>query len=588
VSAGVPRLRVEDLRICLEGTEIDIVDGIGFELEGGKLMGLVGESGSGKSTIGLALLGYTRRGAEITAGRVLLDGQDVLALKAGELRRLRGGDVAYVPQDPGSALNPARRIGAQIEEVLDAHPGVAVDPGERVRELMEEVDLPADPGYLRRYPHQLSGGQQQRVTLAMAFSCRPRLIVLDEPTTGLDVSTQRHILATIQGLCATYGVAGVYVSHDLAVVGEIADSVAVLYGGRLVELGRTDKVFGEPAHPYTCGLFNAIPRTDRAEILLGIPGQPPRPGSRPHGCTFAPRCPMRVPACEVPPPMEQVAGRAVRCIRAEEALALSDGSRTPTHRFEGAGTSALRVSDLVASYRGSEVLHGVSFDVPRETCTAVVGESGSGKTTLARCVAGLHSEFSGSIELASEALAASRKDRSSEDLRRVQLIFQSPYNSLNPRKRIGEIVGRPLAQFYSLGRGEREARVDAVLEDVSLPPGIVDRYPDELSGGERQRIAIARALVVEPELLICDEVTSALDVSVQAVIVELLRKLQAERNLSLLFITHNLAVVRSIAQSVVVLQNGHIVESGPVEAVFDSPQDPYTIRLMDDVTAVSV
>jgi peptide/nickel transport system ATP-binding protein len=584
----MPRLRVEGLRVCLEGTETDIVDGISFELEGGKLMGLVGESGSGKSTIGLALLGYTRRGAEIAGGRVLLDGEDVLALKPGQLRRLRGGEVAYVPQDPGSALNPARRVGAQIAEVFDAHSDAAGDPKERIPDLLREVDLPSDHGYLRRYPHQLSGGQQQRVTLAMAFACRPRLIVLDEPTTGLDVTTQRHILETIQELCATYGVAGVYVSHDLAVVGEIADSVAVLYGGRLVELGTTDKVFGEPAHPYTRGLFNAIPRTDRSEILLGIPGQPPRPGSRPPGCTFAPRCSMRIPACEVPPPLEQVAGRAVRCIRAAEALALPDGSRTASNRFAGAGPSALKVSALVASYGGSEVLHDVSFEVPRETCTAVVGESGSGKTTLARCVAGLHGEFSGTIELASEVLAASRKQRSSEDLRRVQLIFQSPYNSLNPRKRIGEIVRQPLDQFRSFGRRESETKVDAVLGDVSLPLSIVSRYPDELSGGERQRVAIARALVVEPELLICDEVTSALDVSVQAVIVELLRKLQAERNLSLLFITHNLAVVRSIAQSVVVLQNGNVVESGSVESVFDSPQDPYTIRLMDDVTAVSV
>jgi peptide/nickel transport system ATP-binding protein len=580
-------LQVEGLRVCLEGTDTDIVDGIDFSIEPGELLGLVGESGSGKSTIGLALLGYARRGAQIVKGRVLLDGQDLLQADAGELRRLRGARVAYVPQDPGSALNPGRRIGAQIEEALSSHPEAVEDPRARIRELMEEVDLPSDPAYWRRYPHQLSGGQQQRVALAMAFACHPGLIVLDEPTTGLDVSTQRHILETIQQLCVTYGAAGVYVSHDLAVVGDIANSVVVFYGGRMVEIGTTTRVFGQPAHPYTRGLVDAVPRTDRSEALRGIAGQPPRPGSRPPGCTFAPRCPMRIPECDSPPPMIEVAGRLVRCIRAQESVALQEESRAALPVFARRVDAALTVVNLRASYREQEVLHGVSFDVPKETCTAVVGESGSGKTTLARCVAGLQGAFTGSVELQGELLDPSRRRRSSETLRRVQLIFQSPYNSLNPRKRVSEIIRQPLEQFYSMGRRESAAKVDTALDDVSLARTIATRYPDELSGGERQRVAIARALVVEPELLICDEVTSALDVSVQAVIVELLRSLQVDRNLSMLFITHNLAVVRSIAQSVVVLHKGNVVESGSVESIFDSPEDPYTIRLMEDVNVVN-
>jgi peptide/nickel transport system ATP-binding protein len=580
---GLTRLRVEGLQIRLRGSDATVVDDVSLDVAAGKILGLVGESGSGKTTVALALLGYARRGLEIVAGRVLLDGKDVLEAPPDTLRALRGAIVAYVPQDPASALNPALRVGAQLNEALKVHPDVADDLPARVTEVLHEAGLDPTSDLLKRYPHQLSGGQQQRVTLAMAFACRPALIVLDEPTTGLDVGTQRRILDTVRSLSSSYGIAAVYVSHDLAVVGQLADQVAVMYAGRIVELGPTDALFKAPAHPYTRGLLAAVPSVDVTEMLEGIEGAPPRLTERPVGCAFAPRCELRVPACAQEPQLRQVDERLVRCIRAEEVLAgqrRGDG-RIPTQRDQT--TTLLTVAELTAGYGDLEVLSGVSLEVPAQACVAVVGESGSGKTTLARCIVGLQPIWSGGLSFAGEPLASGTGHRSRLELQRIQYIFQNPYTSLNPRKTIGQIVAQPLEHFFDLAGAEIERRVLSGLDDVSLGPTYLNRYPDELSGGERQRVAIARALVVEPELLVCDEVTSALDVSVQAVIVELLRRLQLERHLSMIFITHNLGLVRSIAQTCVVLSDGHVVESGAVDQILERPHAPYTIRLMEDV-----
>jgi len=584
-SAGAAaRLSVRKLRICL-GTAKgpDVVDDVSFDVVAGEVLGLVGESGSGKTSVALALLGYARRGLAIASGEVLLDGVNLLALDEKRLRALRGLKVAYVAQDPASALNPALRIETQLNEAMSTHPGALDDIAARRDEVLQEVRFPTEDAQLRRYPHQLSGGQQQRVALAMAFACRPSLIVLDEPTTGLDVTTQRRVLETVRSLCLAYGVAAVYVSHDLAIVAGLASSVAVMYGGRIVELGPTEQIFGNPVHPYTRGLLATIPSPDRSEVLLGMEGQPPRPGRRPKGCSFAGRCEMRAAVCAEEPPAENVSGRVVRCWRAAEVA-------TRTHiRPEAApdrsadGATVLEVTNLTASYGQTEVLHNVSIKVPADSCVAVVGESGSGKTTLARTIVGLHTNLVGNFSFGGEPLALGMRRRSKDSLRRIQYVFQNPYTSLNPRKTIGQTVSQPLEHFFDFTRREREQRVRAVLNDVSLPPEFIPCYPDQLSGGERQRVAIARALVVEPELLVCDEVTSALDVSVQAVIVELLRRLQDERHLAMMFITHNLALVRSIAQSVVVMSNGVVVEAGTVSDVLERPEDPYTVRLMEDV-----
>jgi peptide/nickel transport system ATP-binding protein len=592
------RLKVTGLEVRLGRSGPDVVSDVSFVVSAGEVLGLVGESGSGKTTVALALLGHARRGLRITAGQVLLDGIDLLALSPRDLRAARGARVSYVPQDPSAALNPTLRVGTQVREVLQVHAG-AVGPaghagqarsaGDRVAEVMRQAYLDPTPEMLRRYPHQLSGGQQQRVALAMAFACRPSLIVLDEPTTGLDVSTQRHILDTVRSLCRSYGVAAVYVSHDLAVVSGLVSDVAVMYAGRVVEIGSAARLFGEPVHPYTRGLIGAVPSPERAEVLTGIDGQQPRPGRRGAGCSFAARCGYAIVDCaSAAPEPVTVAGRSVRCLLARDIQATRP-ERLPVVAGppDPAGTSALSVRGVTASYGSTPVLSGIGLEVPPRGCVAVVGESGSGKTTLARCIAGLHSRWTGEITFQGAPLIHGARYRDKDVLRRVQYIFQNPYTSLNPRKTIGQIIDQQLQQLTGLSRRDRSARVAGVLEDVSLGPDFLSCYPDQLSGGERQRVAIARALVVQPDLLICDEVTSSLDVSVQAIIVELLRRIQQERHLAMIFITHNLALVRSIAQSAVVLHQGTVAESGPVEQILEHPAAPYTQRLVEDVPKLS-
>jgi peptide/nickel transport system ATP-binding protein len=584
--SDVPRLEVTDLKVCMKNRDVDVVDAVSFAVHAGEVIGLVGESGSGKTTVALAIMGHARRGLEIKGGSVLLDGNDLLRFTEADLRAVRGSKVAYVPQDPASALNPALRIGTQLVQTFKDHPE-AVDGGVagRVAEVLTEAHLDASEEMLRRYPHQLSGGQQQRVVIAMAFSCRPDLIVLDEPTTGLDVTTQRHVLDTVGTLCSKYGVAGVYISHDLAVVGQLVHQVAVMYAGRVIELGSTAQVFSDPVHPYTQGLLAAAPSPERSEVLVGIEGHPPRPGRRPRGCFFAPRCDIRLEVCtDEEPASIAVDSRQVRCHRAAETISvINEAASRALPVWQDSSDAILTVRGLVASYRSSQVLSKIDLDVPKRSCVAVVGESGSGKTTLARCIVGLHSNWTGEMRLEQEPLSAGTKRRSLKTLQRIQYVFQNPYTSLNPRKTIGQLIAQPLEHYFNLSNAEQKNRIVGALEDVSLVSDFLNRYPDQLSGGERQRVAIARALVVQPDLLICDEVTSSLDVSVQAVIVELLRRLQAERQLAMIFITHNLALVRSIAQSVTVLSEGRLVESGSVTEVLEHPKHPYTVRLMDDV-----
>ncbi len=585
-------LEVENLRIEVERTKVDIVDEISFHIAAGEVLGLVGESGSGKSTVGLALLGHTRRGAAIAGGEVRVDGHDILGFSPAQLRALRGRTVSYVPQDPSAALNPNLRIGLQLEETLIAHRFGASDEErrERLREMLEEVLLPTEPSFLRRYPHELSGGQQQRVGLAMAFACRPRVIVLDEPTTGLDVTTQAHVLQTVRMLCDAHGVAALYVSHDLAVVATLANRVAVMYAGRMVEIGPERVLFRESAHPYTRRLIEAIPEMSGEHALEGIPGTAPRPGNRPRGCFFAPRCHFVVEKCwEAFPPVDRVTGtHEVRCYRFPDVLAEGARDRRPAAPRSASDPAdvLIEVQSVDAAHGDRQVLFDVNLTVKPRQCVALVGESGSGKTTLARCIAGLHRSFTGEISLRGRPLPPGARARDRETRREIQYVFQSPYSSLNPRKTVGQIVGQPLALFFEHGRGDMHSRVVQALERVSISPSVIDRYPHELSGGERQRVAIARALVAEPTLLVCDEVTSALDVSVQAAIVDLIAELQREMQLGLLFVTHNLALIRTIAEVVAVMSAGRIVELGKVDDVLDSPKDPYTKSLLADTPSL--
>jgi peptide/nickel transport system ATP-binding protein len=588
-----PAVAVEDLRIVLRDTDIDIVDEVSFTIAPGEVLGLVGESGSGKTTVGLALLGHTRRGAEIAGGSIRIGDVDVLALSSAGKRGIRGRVVSYVPQDPAASLNPALRVGTQLRETLEVHGfGSGADEREaRIAEVMREVALPDDRAYLRRYPHELSGGQQQRIGLAMAFACRPRLIVLDEPTTGLDVTTQAHVLGTVRELAAAHQVAALYVSHDLAVVGTLATRTAVMYAGRIVELGPTAELFAAASHPYTRRLVQAIPHLSGRRELIGIPGRAPSPGARPRGCTFAPRCTFVLDACR----SEEPALRAlepelrVKCIRAEEVRAsvVSRSGRLEEHVEQGAVSDAVLTLDGVyAGYGSITVVHDINLRLAPHECLALVGESGSGKTTLARSIAGLHRDRSGAILLRDQPLEASARGRTREARQSIQYVFQNPYGSLNPRKTIGQIVRQPLGVFGTATGAAADKRVGEMLDRVSLAASYLDRYPDQLSGGERQRVAIARALVVSPSVLVCDEVTSALDVSVQAAIVELLAELQRELGLAMLFVTHNLPLVRSIAQRVAVMSSGRIVELGAVERVLQSPSDDYTQRLLADTPSL--
>ena len=580
---------VRDLKIDLVANGNDIVDAIALDVRAGEVLGLVGESGSGKTTVGMALLGYCRPGGKVTGGEILIDGRPLAAMAAGELRRLRGGTVSYIPQDPGTALNPALRIGRQLAEMLEAHSAGSSGDEQRarVRETLEEVALPGTDEFLRRYPHQLSGGQQQRVAIAMAFACRPHVIVCDEPTTGLDVTTQARVLETVRDLCRTHQVAAVYVSHDLAVVAELADHVAVMYAGRIIERGPRDAIFSQPRHPYTRKLLRAVPDLAGQRAVVGIPGRAPLPGNRPSGCFFSPRCDLAIDRCheEFPGPTEFEPGHVVHCYRAQDAPAqvATTGETAPAAQ---AGDVVIAVEHLNGSHGTNHVLHDIDVLVRRNECVALVGESGSGKTTLARCIAGLHSNYTGDITLDGERMAHSARGRSTLARKQIQYVFQNPYASLNPRRTVGQTIARQLQLFFPEHRRETGRRVGECLERVALSSAAANRYPDQLSGGERQRVAIARALAAEPSLLVCDEVTSALDVSVQAAIVELLRELRTETGLSMLFITHNLALIRTIADRVVVMTDGTIVESGPTLEVFNSPQAEYTGKLLANTPTI--
>ncbi|MET9709354.1 ABC transporter ATP-binding protein [Nocardiopsis alba] len=510
-------LEVDGITVIGRPSDVEIISDVSLTVNRGEILGLVGESGSGKTTLGLSLLAHLKRATEIVRGRVRVGEHDLAALSERQVRRLRGRAVAYIPQSPASALNPALRLGVQLSEALHDASLDQARVMERVREVLREVALPDDDAFLSRYPHQLSGGQQQRVAIAMAFVGRPDLIVMDEPTTGLDVTTQAHVLETIRSMTRDYGTAGVYISHDMAVVADLADDVAVMYRGELVEHGRTDEVLSDPRHEYTRRLLMAVP------------------------------------------------------------LLRTSGHEEPEARTD---EPLLRIGDLSAGYGRTRVLEGIDLSVSTGECVALLGESGSGKTTLSRSVAGLHHQFSGEMLFDGSPLATSSYRRTAEQRRRIQYVFQNPYEALNPRKRVREQILGPYRHL--VGRPDSPDRVVAeALERAALPASYADRFPEQLSGGERQRVCIARAVATRPDLLVCDEITSALDVSVQAEIVKLLRSLQDE-GMALLFVTHNIALVSNIADRVAILNKGEIVEYGPVGTVMSSPEHEYTRALIAD------
>ncbi len=582
---GTPALEVHDLRVeLLSGASI--VEDVSLEVRPGEVLGLVGESGCGKTTAALALLGYAAPGVRIAGGEVVIGGKRIDSLREGEVRRHRGCDISYVPQDPGGSLNPALRIGKVIQEMLRVHRSDSADRPEAVPNALARANLPGDERFARRFPHELSGGQQQRVCIACALVCEPPVVVLDEPTTGLDVVTQAHVLTELEQLRREQSLACVYVTHDLSVVARIADRIAVMYAGRIVEQGPTVGVLQRPRHPYTRGLIFSVPDHSRPRRLQAVPGIVPSIGERPPGCAFAPRCPQRRDGCQTTvPPLDPVSGdQVVACLYWRETPPVEVQMIEPGPTAEREDQPAvLTVEHLRAEHRGRHetvvAANDVSFVIPHGACVALVGESGSGKTTIARTIVGLHPAISGEVRLGDQVLRGARH-RSTEQHRTIQMIFQNPGDSLNPRQSVRDQIARPARVLRSVTRAQAAAEVDRLLEQVRLPSRVAERFPHELSGGERQRVGIARALAAGPQILVCDEITSALDVSVQAAILLLLSDLRRDLGLSLLVITHDLGVVATVADYTLVLSQGDICEQGPTSQVIAAPREPYTQRLL--------
>jgi len=603
---------------------VNVVDAISFEIQPGEVLGLAGESGCGKSTTAYALLGYRRRGSRFRQGSVFFEGTDLLKLSEKEMTTIRGSRIGFVPQNAGTALNPSMRLGSQVVESLVMHKTCSSQRQARQRamELLAAVGLPDPAIIFNRFPHQVSGGQQQRVVIAIALACYPRLLILDEPTTGLDVTTQARIVELLLDIRAEYGISMLYVTHDLGVLAQICDRLAVMYAGSLVEVAPSRIGFRSPCHSYTRGLMAAVPRVSRPnEGRRSMRGMLRR-DDLPDGCKFSPRCDGAQARCSTSmPPLEMVApDHWVRCWqraselphRSESERANGDGqnevrqvisqhnsgavqcpgARTQPDTPAGRQTPLLEVRNLSCSYGSAgflasllnrhpvSVVHDVSLSIEAEETLALVGESGSGKSTIVRAIAGLLASVSGQIFFEGEAVPTDVRRRSSQLCREIQLVLQNPDASLNPRHKASYIVGRPLEQFFGItGRKQRE-RVEELLRDVRLDAGYADRYPSQLSGGERQRIATARALAAGPKLLLCDEVLSALDVSVQASVLDLLRRLQEEHRVAYLFVSHDLATVRWIADRVGVLYQGKLCEVGDSAQVFAPPRHPYTQMLL--------
>ncbi len=601
-----PLIQVKDLSVGFTsraGDTLPILRNIDLSLHMGDTIGLVGESGCGKSTLALAMMGYLKTGLRVLDGESDFKGRDVFGLDHHALEDIRGGDLALIPQNAGQSLTPTMRIGQQINEALKLHTRLSKDQWrERSIEVLTQVRLPEPEVLFDRYPHELSGGQQQRVAIAMALAGEPDVLLLDEPTTGLDLTTQAHVLELLSALAAETGTAMVYVSHDLGAIARICDTVVVMYAGEIVLSGTARQVLKHPDHPYARGLLSSIPRLKEAVVPASMPGQPPAPGGAGNGCGFVDRCPLTEKLChDERPLLEPGAGsEMVRCHFHEslEQLPPPEPPKRPERANLGGADCILQLDNVAISYHKSGFFENilglesmVSPTVDRVNLTirkgetiGLVGESGSGKSTILRAIAGLKAPLKGSIEFEStENLNVSVDDRAKDTLRRIQLIFQNPDSSLNPRQTVGEILTQPLKLYFGLQGEELRERIEALLNRVRLRVDYIGRLPSQLSGGEKQRVAVARAFAAEPDLVLCDEVTSALDVSVQAAVLELLTGLQAEQATTYIYVSHDLSVVRAVADRVAVLYQGRLCEIGPSEKVYSLPSHPYTEALLGAV-----
>jgi oligopeptide/dipeptide ABC transporter ATP-binding protein len=617
-----PLLDVRDLRTVFRTDDGPVVatNEVSFSLDDGETMGLVGESGAGKSVTARSLMRLIDSPGEITGGEVLFDGEDLLSLSEREMRDVRGNRVAMIPQDPMSSLNPVMTVGEQIAETIRRHQGLSKSAARNAAiEAMDDVGIPDAAERVDDYPHEFSGGMRQRVLVAIGFSCEPDLIIADEPTTALDVTTQAKILELLNDLQEREGTAVLMITHNLGVVAQTCDHVGVMYAGNLVETAPLRDLFDRPRHPYTRALIDSIPEVETTyDDLPTLAGSMPDLSALPDGCNFAPRCPHATEACRTggDPPLERVDGDASRaaCLHAEDldlsAAATPEGaggrggidrSGDPLFEVRGlkkhfaAGDGAFGNVTFTRTDGGLptverryvKAVDGIDFDVyPGET-VGLVGESGCGKSTVARTALRLIEPTAGEVYFEGQPLHELGDGEVRSLRREMQMIFQDPGSSLNPRKTVGRIVGRAMEK-HDVATGEaKRRRVGELLERVGLSAEAASKYPHEFSGGQQQRVAIAHALAVEPKLIVCDEPVSALDVSVQAQILNLLNDIQAERGLAYLFISHNIGVVRHSCDRVAVMYLGRIAEFGTVDQVFSPPFHPYTESLLSAVPAAN-
>ncbi len=609
-SAPMPLLAVEDLHVQFDTSRgvVHAVDGISYTVNRGEVVAIVGESGCGKSVSSLAVMGLLAKPAgRVTKGRVLFEGRDLLKLAADDMRAIRGRDISMIFQEPMTSLNPVLSIGEQIMEPLFIHLKMTdAQAKARALELLQLVGITDGERRLEQYPHQLSGGMRQRVMIAIGLACNPKLIIADEPTTALDVTIQAQILELMKELSRRLNIALIIITHNLGVVARYADRVNVMYAAHIIEHGTADDVFLRPLHPYTIGLMRSVPRLDlpRGVKLETIEGLPPDLRTPPPGCRFAPRCPYRLDACVKTDVIlrDLAPGHGTACVRADEivagtlvqpeppaksaATASTTESLDPILRVEalrkyfsvplsGTGVFSSKIATVKA-------VDDVSFTIAPGETLGLVGESGCGKTTVGRTVLKLEEPTEGTIRFTGVDITH-RSPKQMRELRRgIQVIFQDPYSSLNPRMTVGQIIGEPL-RVYRLVKTKKdeEARVAALLKQVGLFDYMAERYPHQLSGGQRQRVGIARALALEPRFIVCDEPVSALDVSIQGQIINLLEDLQTRLNLSYLFIAHDLAVVRHISDRVAVMYLGRIAEVADRDELYANPKHPYTQALLD-------
>jgi peptide/nickel transport system ATP-binding protein len=568
-----------------------VIDDVSLQIHPGEAYGLVGESGCGKTTVAMALMRYLPSNAVVEGGRINFDDKDLLRLSDSALRRLRGNRMAMVYQDPGSALNPSMRIGSQIAEVFRYHRGMGKQEAEEAAAgMLEKVQISDPAGVLQRYPHELSGGQQQRIMFAMALATDPALLVLDEPTTGLDATVEAEVLDLVERLRAQFSSSILFISHNLGIVSRICERVGVLYAGRMIEEGPAREIFAQPRHPYTLGLLRCVPTfgmNKQTQRLDPIPGSLPPLGANPPGCNYADRCPIARDRCrtEPPPLLEVNAQRSSRCFYHEDVPAIPPSPAAAAEPLPPPSDEVLlRIDDLIKTYHsgGHDVaaVAGISLEVRRGEVFGLVGESGSGKSSLAKVIVGLTDATNGSMEFENTPLSEAGQQRNVTLRRKLQMVFQNPDSALNPSYSVRHILQQALKLLAGLkSHSELETRTVELVRSVKLEPRHLDARPTDLSGGQKQRVSIGRAFAGTPALVLCDEPVSALDVSVQAAILNLLVDLQ-KTGVSYIFISHDLAVVRYIADWIGVMYLGWLVEVGPAEAVFNVPHHPYTESLL--------